>query len=177
MSWNELYLKIISLKKIADDICILDWQFIRYVSPALDILCNIFSSTDKKLRDNDYLNLLKLYYESLSKMVEMLGSNPDKLFTFENLMEEMKKCGNYALILAPIVIAVSTDAISSLDETFKKVAAGESGQNSFSSINNESQLRFNERLEGLLDDIIKYGYYRKMSTDQLNRLHTSSAST
>lgn len=156
--------KFDSLKEIADDICILDWQFIRYMSPALDVLCSIFSSTNKALRHKEYMNLLKLYHDSLYKTIKMLGSDPDEIFTFENLQNELKKCGNYALLFAPIVIAVSTDAISDLDETFINTKNEECGHNSKYRMNSESLLRFSERIEGLLEDICNFGYYRKINT-------------
>lgn len=153
------------MKGIAEDVCILDWQFIRYVSPALDLLCIIFSSTDKSLRDKEYMNLLHLYHDSLSKMIKLLGSDPDELFAFDNLQDELKNCGNYALLLAPIVLAVSTGAISDLDETFENVANGKDRRNPIYDLNSDSQLRFNERLEGVLEDIGSYGYYRKMEIE------------
>lgn len=92
----------------------------------------------------------------------MLGSDPDELFTFENFQDELKRCGNYSLLLAPIVIAVSTDAISDLDETFNGTACGEGGRNSVFETKTESQLQFDERINGLLEDVSSFGYYRKM---------------
>lgn len=32
-------------------------------------------------------------------------------------------------------------------------------------LNNESQLQFNERLEGLLENVNSFGYYQKLNTD------------
>lgn len=48
----------------------------------------------------------------------MLDSNPVKLFTFENLQDKLRRCGNYSLRFALILIAVSTDAMSGLNGTF-----------------------------------------------------------
>lgn len=112
------------------------------------------------LRDKEYMNLLHLYHESLSKMIKSLGSDPERLFSYENLQAELKNCGNYALLLAPIVIAVSTGAITDLDVTFQNVANGKCERNS--EVMNDSQLKFNERLEGVLEDVCRLGYYRKM---------------
>lgn len=158
-----IYFKIVSPKGIADDICILDWQFVRFVSPALDVLCTIFSSTNKALRDRDYMSLLKLYHESLCKTIRMLGSDPDQLFTFENLQDELRRCGNYSLLFAPIVIAVSTDAISDLDETFNGTRNEECERNSIYKMKTESQRQFSERINGLLEDVDSFRYYQKMN--------------
>lgn len=136
----------------------------------MDLLNCIFSSTNKALRDSEYTNLLKLYYESLSKTIRMLGSNPDNLFTFENLQDEMKGCGNSALFFAPAVIAVSIDGILNFKESFDKITNRESEQNSVCDTKTESQLQYSERLEGLLDDIVNFGYYRKFSAAELSQL-------
>lgn len=108
------------------------------------------------MRDEHYMNLLRLYHETLSKTIEMLGSDPDKLFTFENLQNEMKRCGNYALLWAPAVIAESTRAMTDSESAQK-----------------ESQLRFDKRLDGLLEDITSLGYYRKFSKDELDQYRRS----
>lgn len=108
------------------------------------------------------MNLLKLYHESLSKTIKILGSDPDKLFTFENFQDELQICGNYALLLAPIVIAVSTDAISGLDDTSNSTT-NEAFERNSSQMKIQSQLKFQERINGLLEDICNLGYYQKMN--------------
>lgn len=84
-------------------LCLLDWQFTRYCSPALDIYHVIFGASDKKLRDQHYEQLLEAYYASLSGMVRRLGSNPDQLFTYRDLKDELLKFGEFALICTTLV--------------------------------------------------------------------------
>lgn len=48
------------------EICFLDWQVCRHVSPIIDIVYFMFCCTTKELRDLHYENLLKIYYESLA---------------------------------------------------------------------------------------------------------------
>lgn len=155
----------LQLQNVAEDIRILDWQIIRYVSPAIDLTYNLFTSTDKALRDKEYDNLLKVYYESLSETVRLLGSNPDELFTFDNLKEELKICGNYALITAPMLLQVSladSSEILNLDEMFDKVAAGETTLDLTSDLNERAQLIYEQRLSDVVEDILRLGYYRKV---------------
>lgn len=153
------------MQGIAEDIRILDWQVLRYLSPAIDLLYNIFTSTDAELRNNDYDNLLKLYHDSLSNTVRLLGSMPDQLFTLDDLKDEMKKCGNFALLLAPMLIQVcqaDSSEISNLDEMSNKIAEGETQQELITGLNEHAQQEYDRRLNGVIGDLIRLGYYHKI---------------
>lgn len=96
----------------------------------------------------------------------MLGSNPNELFTFENLNNEMKRCGNYALMLAPLIILVSqadSSEISNLDEMFDKAAEGEGTVDLITSLSGKGQQEYARRLNEVFEDIVNLGYYRKIS--------------
>lgn len=143
----------------------MDWQVIRYISPAIDLLYNIFTSTDKALREKEYDNLLKVYHDSLSNIVKLLGSNPDELFTLDDLKNELKICGNYAFLLAPMLISVSladSSEITNLDEISDKIAKGESGHELITGLNDKAQLEYDQRLNDVMDDLIRFGYYTKI---------------
>lgn len=151
------------MKGAADDIRFLDFQIIFYGSPAIDIFYNIFSSTDKALRDKEYTNLIKLYHESLSKTVKLLGSDPDELFTLENLLSELKRFGVYALLMSPMLLQVSlahSNEISNMDEMFDKVAEGESKINLVTELSSEGQSEYHRRLNEVFEDVIQLGYYQ-----------------
>lgn len=91
----------------------------------------------------------------------MLGSDPDKLFTFENLQDELKRFGNYPLFVGPAVIAIFTDAV--------KFTACGIEENSSCDANDEIQIRFRERINGAIEDINNFGYYRRFSEDELSK--------
>lgn len=151
------------LKGIPEDIRFLDYQIIFYGSPAIDIFYNIFSSTDKELRDKEYNNLIKLYYDALSNMVKLLGSEPEELFTFEDLLSELKRFGVYALLMTPMLLQVSlahSNEISNMDEMFDKVAEGESKINLVTSLSDEGQSEYCRRLNEVFEDIIQLEYYQ-----------------
>lgn len=144
----------------------MDWQVIRYVSPAIDLLYNIFTSTDKALRDREYDNILKCYYDSLSKTVKLLGSDPDELFTFENLKDDLKRCGNYALIMAPCLLQISlaeSSEISNLDEMFDKAADGEATLDIITGLSENGQQEFDRRIGEVFEDVVRLGYYRQVN--------------
>lgn len=153
------------LKGTAEDVRILDWQVIRYISPSVDLLYNIFTSTDKALRAKHYDNLLEIYHKSLSRTVKLLGSNPDELFTLNDLKDELRICGNYALLLAPMLISVSladSSEISNLDEMCDKIAEGETRHELITGLNEQAQFEYDQRLNDVVDDLIELGYYQKI---------------
>lgn len=147
------------------DIQILDYQTIAYVSPAYDIFHNIFNSTDKSLRDAEYDNLLTLYYETLSKTIRTLGSNPDELFTFANLKSELKRFGNYALIMGPLWVLETQQQPGShevfTDDMFDK-PVGVKNEPALGSDLRENGQEFARRINELMEDVVRLGYYRKI---------------
>lgn len=146
----------------AEDIRCLDWQGIQYASPAIDLLYNIFTSTDKALRDKEYDNMLKYYHQSLCETVKSLGSNPDELFTLDNLKDELGKCGNYALIMAPMLLQNSladSSEITNLDEMFDE---DEFTPELISGLSGQGKLEYDRRLNEVFEDICNLGYYRRI---------------
>lgn len=141
------------MKGSAVDIRILDWPLIHYTSPSLDLLYNLFTSTDKTLRDEEFENLLQLYHESLSKTVELLGSNAADHFTIDDLRDEMKRCGNYALLMAPMVVQVSMAGSTSNEE---------GGQDFNTDLDDEAQVAYHQRMNDVVGDVVRMGFYRKI---------------
>lgn len=162
---DNKWISLIFFKDTAEDIRLLDWQVIRLGSPAIDLLYNLFTSTDKSLRDKEYNNLLQLYYKSLSRSVKLLGSNPDELFTFDDLQSELKRCGNYALMLAPMLIQISqasSSEITNLDDMCDKMAEGENGNGLVSGLTESGQAEYVRRLNDVVEDVVRLGYYQKL---------------
>lgn len=134
-------------------------------SPAIDLVYNIFTSTDKSLRDKEYNNLLQLYYNTLAKTVRLLGSNPDELFTFDDLQSELKRFGFYGLLFSPMMIRISqatSSDINNLEDMSDKTADGESGNGLLSGLSESGQLEFERRFNGVIEDVVKLGYYHKI---------------
>lgn len=65
--------------------CLVDFQLIRYGSPALDISNLIFCCTDKSLRQNHMETFLESYYKELLKSLRSLGPLPSFCNTEEQL--------------------------------------------------------------------------------------------
>ncbi|KAJ6638157.1 hypothetical protein Bhyg_10890 [Pseudolycoriella hygida] len=126
--WNNNLLFKYDSNGKPNGIRFLDWQIARYASPACDISHYLFCCTTKKLRDQHYESLLKIYYKSFSDLLNRLGSDAEKLFSFEALLNEMKKNGRYgiliAMVLLPLITSVADD-IPDLDEVSEKIRRGD----------------------------------------------------
>lgn len=128
---------------------------------------NIFTTTDKAFRDKEYDNLIHLYYQSLSKTIKLLGSNPEKLFSFNDLQNELKNCGEYTLILTPVVIQVSQadpSDLTDLDDLCDNLADGANSKkiDFTGDLSEKSQLVYERRINDLVEDIVRLGYLQKI---------------
>lgn len=94
--------------------------------------------------------------------MKLLGSDPDKLFTFKNLEDELKKCGNYAMMLAPLTIGIPQADSSEerdLSEMFDNAAGKEKGNiDLFNGLSGEGQYEYDRRINELFTDIVRLGY-------------------
>lgn len=90
-----------------DDVCFVDWQFLSYNSPALDVLNYVFTATDKNLRGDFYCHLMQFYYLILSETIELLGSHADQLYPIDVMTEQLKIFGAYTYLNVPLTIDVA----------------------------------------------------------------------
>lgn len=140
---------------------------IRYVSPAIDLINHIFSATDKPLRDAEYMNLLRHYHDSLSQMIEKLGSDPHKLFSFDNLLGEMKRYGMYGFIITSITLSVcmaDTSQLANLDEVCSEASDGErNNKDLITGISDDNQFEYENRLNDAIGDLVDLGYFTELN--------------
>lgn len=125
---------------------------------------NIFTGTDKKLRDQEFDNLLKLYYKSLSTTITKLGSDPVKLYSNEQFEKDLKKFGSYAILLSPLLIQMmlaDPKNIINLDELSENISKKDGAKDFITGFDEKTQTIYDERIKGLLSDIVRLGYYSK----------------
>ncbi|XP_046972779.1 uncharacterized protein LOC124539431 [Vanessa cardui] len=107
------------------DAKLIDFQLTRCASPVLDISFVIAACTEQELRSKHYDELLEYYYETLSKHIRELGSDPNKLYSRETFMEEVKKYSYFGLAFSfestPFIILAPEDAINMDMEGDKKM--------------------------------------------------------
>lgn len=141
-----------------------DWQLTHYSPPVIDLLYNIFSSTDKPFRDQHYEKLLKTYHSSLSQTTRKLGSDPNRLYTYENLQMQMQKYSDYALLLTPMIIALrvaKANDVFNLDDYAEMLERGEDAD-ILGQFDDETQHEFSRQINGLVTDLVDYGYVKKV---------------
>lgn len=126
------------------------------------MLYNIFSSTDKPYRDLNYEKLLQTYYSSLSETIRKLGSDPNKLYTYENFRMQMRKYSEYALLLAPMIytlrLAQAEDAVN-LDDFANSLDRGEEAS-IVKPFHGQTRVEFSRLINGLVTDFVEFGYVK-----------------
>ncbi|KAL3277103.1 hypothetical protein HHI36_012461 [Cryptolaemus montrouzieri] len=84
-------------------ICMLDYQLSYVDSPVRDLSYNIYTTCDKTCLDQLDL-LLQGYYSSLSRSLRNLGSDPEQVFTYEQLKRHWKQYSKFGLLLSSCII-------------------------------------------------------------------------
>ncbi|KAK4884219.1 hypothetical protein RN001_000490 [Aquatica leii] len=132
------------------DICMLDWQVSCLGSPAIDIATLIFSSTDKKLRDAHYNELIEIYYNSFSLMLEQLRIDANQVLPFTILQQQLKKYSIFGLFMTLLMVFM---------QSIKKEDISESMQNSEQlGLKIKDVNAYNTRMRDILLDFNRYGY-------------------
>ncbi|XP_052754411.1 uncharacterized protein LOC113509350 [Galleria mellonella] len=114
-SWTNNFLyKYVNSTPV--DAKIIDFQLSRCASPVLDVTFVIYACTTQDMRDKYYDELLKYYYQVLAKQIRELGSDPDKLYSYEVYMAEIKKYSYFGLAFSfestPFIILAPEDAVN-----------------------------------------------------------------
>lgn len=143
-------------------ICLLDFQLSRYSPPVLDLLYNIFASTDQPFRAQHYDKLLKMYYDTLCNTVKKLGSDPNKLYTFKDLESQLKKYGEFALLCGPMIIqnkVANASNVGNLDDYAELVENGVEAD-LITQYDEITQMQYDSLINGLVTDLVSYGYVK-----------------
>ncbi|XP_031625367.1 uncharacterized protein LOC116342037 [Contarinia nasturtii] len=139
-----------------NEIQIFDWQCSRFSSPVLDLVIYLFCSATKELRDQHYDEFLKIYHNSLSDLLKRLGSDPEKLFPYEELLNQLKQFGKYVVFVAVIFIQImfaDEDSIPNVsDEQSDKLT------DDFFQISDESKPAYRKHVLDLFIDLDRLGY-------------------
>ncbi|XP_061705536.1 uncharacterized protein LOC133516560 [Cydia pomonella] len=80
-----------------NDAIMIDFQLARCASPVLDISFVIYACTTEDMREKYYDELLKYYYEVLSRQIRAYGSYPNEVYSWEAFMAEVNKYSFFGL--------------------------------------------------------------------------------
>lgn len=136
----------------------------RYSSPATDLMYCIFTSTDKATRDKEFDYLLRIYYDRLSKNIQKLGSDPNVLYSYEQLKRELPLCGDFLLVLLPMLTQLSlveARNASEVDDTFDVCVRGAVRPDLLVGLNANAQIEYRERINACFGDLVKLGCFQK----------------
>lgn len=149
----------------------MDWQLSRFGPPVLDLLYFVFTVTDKQFRQQHYQNLLKTYYRSLSQTIQKLGSDAQKLYTFENLQTQLRKFGDYAILFASMIIQVRVAKaahFSDLD-VFAECIDRDQKAHVIGDYDDKTLAEYTIQINDLFTDLDDYGYLESLDS-RLNKI-------
>lgn len=141
-------------------VSIVDWQITRYCAPVLDVLSIILSSSDKQFRQQHYDALLKAYYSSLCENIRKLGSDPDKLYTWDDFQNQLRKFIGYGLLFALLIIQLrmaGANDIGNVDDFAERIERGEN-IDLVNITDEQTQKEYEILVNDVVADLFDYGY-------------------
>lgn len=106
------------------EVCLLDFQISRLASPVFDLSYFLFTCLSEKDTE-DFDDIVDAYYESCANFLKELGSDPVKVFPFEELMNQWKKFALFGLVMLPSIARI---CVSGKDEVNDLAEVAESDQ-------------------------------------------------
>ncbi|KAJ6632705.1 hypothetical protein Bhyg_16078 [Pseudolycoriella hygida] len=136
---------------------LVDFQLLRLTSPVMDISYFLSTSTNPTVLQR-FDDLLQIYYNSLATFLTKLGSDPQKLFTFDDLEDQFRQFGDYGLIFASILIGVMvSDAEDIIDMDLVK---DDTKANGLATLNDDTKMLLKERISSVIQLAIKAGWVK-----------------
>ncbi|KAJ3649966.1 hypothetical protein Zmor_021679 [Zophobas morio] len=121
--WNNNFMfKYADNKSSLLDVCLLDFQLSRLASPVYDLSYFLFTSISE-VDIKDFDEIVELYYRSLSDSLREMGSDPNQMFPYEELLKQWKTYSLFGLMMMPNIINI---CLSEQDEVPDLVEAAES---------------------------------------------------
>lgn len=137
----------------------------RLGSPALDLTFFLFTSTDRQLRAEHMHELLRHYHVACAGLMRACGSDADRWYTFDDVMQQVRLFGGHALTVAPTMIGVMVsepENIMDMDEYANAMDAALLGAGDmapaaeyFVKFDERSGPKFVERLGDVFDEAIR----------------------
>jgi len=91
-----------SNQKVVHHVAI-DFQTIRYNTPALDLVLYLFRSVQPKIRRANLLELLNLYKNTFNKTLEDLGYSSNEMLTLDQVFRDFREKVGYGFSFALLV--------------------------------------------------------------------------
>lgn len=120
----------------------------------------IFCCTQETLRARHYDTFMHIYHGSLSDFLRKLGSDPEKLFPYSALQDQLKRFGKFGLLLSLTILQaliVNAEDVPDMDEVAENLKKDPEKMN-LSMYENPCEAEFNRRILAIVHDMDKLGY-------------------
>lgn len=100
-----------------------------------------------------------LSHRGIIRFIRRLGSDPEKLFPFDALQDQLRRFGKFGLVMATLMVPIITlegEKCPDLDEIFEAYARGEPPVSS--PIKPDAAV-FNKRMRDVIVDLDRLGYF------------------
>lgn len=130
---------------------VVDYQLIYYGCPLNDFFYFIFGATDQKFRQAHLENLKNLYYDTMRKFLEYFNINLENVYPKAQFERQYRERIDFGLAMAlfslPLILAPEGDVpdFSKTELTDVKIST-------------DGDVVFKERILGVIDDFLKWGY-------------------
>uniref|UniRef100_A0A182QBF1 CHK kinase-like domain-containing protein n=1 Tax=Anopheles farauti TaxID=69004 RepID=A0A182QBF1_9DIPT len=144
------------------EIVLFDWQMMRYVTPAQDLVYFIFCCTDEEFRLQYYDEMIDIYHRSLSTTLSKLQHNVNKLFPRSALDEQLRLFGRYGILMAMFLVPMMctrNEDLPDIEAMAQKMLEAKQLNESFFKTNESNQDAYAKRIRGVVKDCIRYGYF------------------
>uniref|UniRef100_A0AAG5CUR4 CHK kinase-like domain-containing protein n=1 Tax=Anopheles atroparvus TaxID=41427 RepID=A0AAG5CUR4_ANOAO len=144
------------------EIILLDWQVLRYVTPAQDLVYFIFSCTDGAFRRKHYEEMIDIYHSSLSAMLERLQHDPNELFPRSALDEQLHQFGRYGILMGMFLVPMMctrADELPDIEAMAKQMKETNQLNESFFKTTESNKEAYSKRISDVVKDSIRYGYF------------------
>lgn len=142
------------------EIMILDWQVSSIQSPAIDLSNFVFASTDKAMRDKHYDVLLRMYHEELSRVVKVCGSDAGALFSFGDLVDQMREFGAdtmvYMTLVLPYLLTPSEEMVN-ISDLVENEDSDDASKKTIAPLKEDTEILYRQRLTDIIVDFRRLG--------------------
>lgn len=152
------------LQGTADSIVLIDWQCSSVVSPAIDVGNFLLWCTEKPLRDQHFDDLLHLYHSELSRVITACGSDANALFSYEDLLDQLREFGMNAVSGSPLAVSVLIAVpaeMKQISDLSDSLDSNDVNQKTIAPLTSQNEQKYKSRLLDIINDARRFGYLKE----------------
>lgn len=121
----------------------------------------MLTATSKQLRHQHLPELLEHYYKSLTQTIRLCGSDPEKLFTFDQLQQQLKQFSKFGMFMCPLFLIILVPDLSDLEDLtgyLEDYDANTNDAGTMSKLTGDNKQKLMTRVYDALYDGLRYGW-------------------